>query len=419
MKKDDKEKNFFKKIFKYKEKKLGAELQIFSMLEVVILIMIVSLVSVCSTTAITYQLFKNDNQKYTNLDETANSILETYNYILDNYYGDLNKKDLLTGAISGMLDSVGDKNSSFIEPESSNTFNITLEGTYKGLGIEIYNEDDKIIISKIIDDSPAKEVNLKEKDIIKKVDDMNLEGVSTADFVSYVGSKKNNEFNLLIERDGKEMTIIIKKDSIILKSVTSEIINQKNKKIGYIDIDVFAKNTDIQFKKHLNDLEEQNMDSLIIDLRGNTGGHLSAVTSMLDLFMKSDKVIYQTEDKNGTKKIYSKGKNTKEYPIVILVDGSSASASEIMTAALKEQLSAYVIGTTTYGKGTVQELQTISGDVQYKFTTKKWLTPLGEWIDGKGISPDLEITIDIKYYENMIRENDNQLKKAIEYLENK
>ena len=174
-------------------------------------------------------------------------------------------------------------------------------------------------------------------------------------------------------------------------------------------------NTDTQFKKHLDELEKDGIDSLIIDLRGNTGGHLTSVENMMSMFLDKTKVIYQIESKGKTTKYYSKGKETKKYPIVVLVDELSASASEMLTATLKESYGATVVGKTTFGKGTVQELLD-SNENQYKITTKKWLTPNGNWINEVGVKPDVEVDLDEKYLKEPTKENDNQLQKAIEVL---
>ena len=189
--------------------------------------------------------------------------------------------------------------------------------------------------------------------------------------------------------------------------------------IGYVKISIFADNTYEQLKNILIGLEKQNMQSLIIDVRNNTGGYLASVEKILGLFLDSTHVIYQIEDKTGTKKYYSLGKETVDYDVVILTNEISASASEILSAALKEELEAVSIGKKTYGKGSAQKLHTMSDGTQYKFTTQKWLTPAGDSIDGKGIDVDYDVTLDSVYFENPIFENDNQLQVALDYLKNK
>ena len=190
-------------------------------------------------------------------------------------------------------------------------------------------------------------------------------------------------------------------------------INAFQKKIGYLLIDTFALNTDEQFKTKLKELEDANMDSLIIDVRSNTGGHLSTVTNIISEFLDKSKTIYQTDTKGKIEKIKSKGDKTKNYKIVLLGDGASASASEVLIAALKESYGATFVGTTTFGKGTVQEMHSIEATGEnYKITTKKWLTPNGNWINEKGINPDYEVFLDGSYFENPTKENDSQIQKA-------
>ena len=158
------------------------------------------------------------------------------------------------------------------------------------------------------------------------------------------------------------------------------------------------------------------MKSVRISLRGNSGGHLSSVRNMLSLFLNDTHVIYQTENDKGIEKVYSTGTKDKEYKIVILQDLGSASASEVMASSLREQLGAYIVGNTSFGKGTVQTLRKVEGIGEYKVTTMKWLTSNGNWIDSNGITPDLEVSLTEDYYNNPISENDNQLQAAINYL---
>ena len=172
---------------------------------------------------------------------------------------------------------------------------------------------------------------------------------------------------------------------------------------------IFAANTYTQYKENLESLEKQGIDALVVDLRDNSGGELNAATSIISLFMNKEKVIYQIETKDGSiEKTYSKGKKDKEYPIAILVNNNTASAAEVMTAALKDNLDAKVIGEKTFGKGTVQTVMNLSTGEQYKLTTKKWLTPNGEWINETGITPDIEVKLE--------KDKDNQLDEAVKYL---
>jgi len=381
----------------------------FSLFELIVTIVVISLVCLligyfCGT--------KENKVSVPNIpnDEGIQTLIEEYNYILKNYYGEIDKQKLILGAINGMLNYL-DPHSEVID-EDSNNFSITLEGTYEGIGVGVNNDTSgNVIIVTVYPNTPAAKAGLKPGDIVKKVNNHELNGVSSSEFVNIVSDAKEVKLTIMRGEEIFEKTLV--KEIVILESVFSEM-HEDN--IGYISVSIFANNTYAQFKKALEELEKQGMQKLIIDLRSNSGGHLSAVERMLYLFLDETHVIYQTQDKEKTTKFYSKGKVDKSYPIVILQDSASASASEIMAAALKEELGAYIVGKTSYGKGTVQELQTVDGIGQYKFTTKKWLTPKGNWIDGDGIKPDLEVSLTVEYLENPGFETDAQYQAAIKYF---
>ena len=353
------------------------------------------------------------NGDYSTATKEIQKFIEEYNYILENYYGDIDKDELISNAIKGMVSSL-DEYSQFVD-EDSNNFSITLAGEYEGLGVGItMTTDNEIIISSIYPNSHAEKAGLNIYDVITKFNDESVEGLSTSDLVDKISN--TDSIKLTILRGTEELTFDLKKEKVVIESVHSEM---KENNIGYIKVDIFANNTYSQFQKALTKLENDGMESLIIDLRGNSGGHLLAVENMLSLFMNDTHVIYQTEDKNGIEKIYSTGNKDKTYKIVILQNLGSASASEVMATSLREQLGAYIIGNTSYGKGTIQNLQTISGVGQYKVTTKKWLTSNGEWINEVGVKPNLEISLSEDYYKNPTLENDSQYQAAIKYLNEK
>lgn len=341
------------------------------------------------------------------------TFIEQYNYILNNYYGDINKEELIEAAIQGMLSSLDDY-SGFIG-EESNSFNVTLTGSYEGVGIEISNDlNGDIVIRKVYEDTPAAKAGLKENDIVKECNDIDMHGKTSSELVSMITSDK--EAVLTILRGNETFKVTVKKEIIILKSVNYRMLEDK---IGYISMNIFASNTYAQFKEALDNLEKDGMKSLIIDVRNNGGGYLTTADSIISLFMDASHVMYQTENKEKTEKFYSKGTTNKEYPIVVLQNGNSASASEILTSALQEQLNAYVVGNTSYGKGTVQQLQSVSGMGQYKFTTKKWLTSNGTWINKVGIKPDYEVSLEATDYTTIDPKDDTQLQAGIKYLQNK
>ena len=390
----------------------------FKLSEVIILIVVTLIIGMILGLSIFKVLCPEKNAKVgSSDDEYLSKFIENYNYIVDNYYGDLDKNKLIDSAISGMLDSIDDPYTTYIDESSSNSFNTTLEGSFQGIGVEVVNDsDNNIVVYRVLDDSPASRAGIQSMDIIKSLNGESLSGISTSDFVSKVRNSDLSSFDLVLLRNNEDVNVKVDRDLVTIKSVTSEIIEREGKKIGYIYMSIFANNSYSQFKGELSSLEKSGIDSLIIDVRSNTGGHLTAVENILSLFLDSSHVIYQTEDKNGIIKSYSHGSVTKEYPIVILTNEASASASEILAAAMQEEYGAKIVGKHTFGKGTVQELKTLPDGEQYKFTTKKWLTPNGTWINGVGVATDIDVDFNKDYYDNPTHDNDKQLQAAIEAL---
>lgn len=349
--------------------------------------------------------------------EELKDFLKAYNYVIDNYYEEVDKELIVKGAIEGMIESLGDDFSNYLNVEENENFQLQVKGTYQGIGVSLSNtEDVRIMITSIFEGSPADKAGLKALDQIIKIDGIDYVGKKSTDVVDYIRKSDRQNFVVKVLREGKELDFNIKKEVVTIKSVTKKIIEQNNKKIGYLYINIFALNTYEQFKTELASLEAANIDGLVIDLRGNSGGYLSAVKDMVSLFLDKSKVVYKTETRGKTEVVYSTGNKMKTYPIVMLGDNGSASASEIMIAALTESYGAKFVGVTTYGKGTVQELVDVSGSEAYKFTVKKWLTPNGNWINKTGIVPTYEEKMSENYYKTYDSKDDNQLQKALELL---
>lgn len=364
---------------------------------------------VCLRPTIKMAKYYLDGDNYRKIDSNIQTVLEVYNDIVNNYYKDVDAKEVASGAVKGMLDSVGDTYTTYMDTTEYDSFNVTLNGGYEGIGVEISNSDNKIIIVGIFGDSPATDAGLELGDIIISIDDKLGSDMTSSDFAAYVRNNSKKTFDLVIERNGERIEKAITKRPIVLKSVVSKVFEEDGKKIGYIYMSIFATNTYSQFKKELQSLESQNIDSLILDLRNNSGGELKTATNIISLFVGKNKIIYQTEERDGKRDVtYSSGKADKTYPIVILTNKNTASASEVLTAALKDNLGAAVIGENTFGKGTVQIMLTTKNGDQYKMTTKKWLTPNGNWINEEGIKPDIEV--------KLADDKDNQLEEAKKYL---
>lgn len=353
-----------------------------------------------------------------NLPKGMDKVVDTFHDIKENYYEDVKDETLVNGAIRGMLASLGDPYATFIEG-SSNSFDVRLDGNYEGIGIEVVNNNDhEIEITSVFENSSASKAGLQVGDLILSLNKEDVRKKSTSTLVEKIKKLKDEKFNLTILRGTEEKTVTVQRHHIEIPAVNAKIYEKGEKKIGYISLEIFSVSAYQQFKEKLEDLEKKKIDSLVIDVRGNSGGHLSTVTDLLALFLDKNHIIYQIQKKEDIKKFYSQGKVTKKYPIVLLTNESSASASELMVAALKEEYGAITIGKTTYGKGTVQELKDINQG-EYKFTTKKWLTPKGNWIHEKGIAPDIEVEAGESYLENPTEENDLQLHQALEYLQKK
>lgn len=391
----------------------------FTNVEVIFLIVVTAMLSILMTYVFVSAFYLKEETKQKNSEDTAlQEFIDTYQNVLDSYYEDVDEQELIDNAIKGMLSGLDDPYSTYLDKNTSSNFDATLAGTYQGVGLEVYNDQDmNIVVSRVFENSSADKAGIQAGDIIKKIDDKDLTKQKTSEFSNYAKKKKDGKFQVVYTHEGEEKTAKLERSIIIIQSVSSEVIERNNHKMGYIQIDIFSATTYSQFKKAVEKLEKEQVEGMVIDLRGNTGGHLTVVSDMLSLFMDKKHVLYQIEDKDKKTKYYSTGKETKDYPVVVLQNEGSASASELFTAAMKESYGAKVIGTKSYGKGTVQELNTLQDGTQYKFTTKKWLTPKGNWVHKKGITPDVTIELNDSYLENPIHDNDDQFQKAFVVLE--
>lgn len=390
----------------------------FNLKEVIILIIVTALASLLTGFAITNRMLKDKYQEDgVSTSSTMNTFIKNYNYIISNYYGEVDENKLLDAALEGVLEALDDPYTTYIDKTEVDNFNIQLEGSYQGLGIEIYNDNDnRLTVLTVFAESPAANAGLKPGDVFLKIDGEDVTGLTSQEFSNRIKNRNNAKFVLTIKRGEEELELEVETSQVTLTSAISRIIESDNQNIGYLGISIFANNTYLQVKEELKKLESEGIDSLIIDVRSNTGGHLTSVENILGLFLDSSHIVYKTQNSDKIDTVYSTGKTTKLYPIVVLTNEMSASASEILTATLKEEYGAKSVGKKTYGKGSAQELRTLPDGTQYKFTTKKWLTPKGNSIDGVGVDVDLEIEFDSDYYNNPTDENDTQLQAAIKMI---
>lgn len=356
-------------------------------------------------------------KNYLAVTKDLKKVVDTYYAIVDNYYGELDRDKLIDGAVEGMISSVGDTFTSYSDTESTSSFDETINGSYEGIGCTVATlEDGTISVIDMFDDSPSYKAGLKVGDVILKVDGESYEGKNSNDISNYIKNSGKSKIVLTVKRDSEEKDISINLSKVEIPHVSGKVIEQDSKKIGYIKISLFASNSYKQFKNKLDELEKSNIDDLIIDVRDNSGGYLSSVTDICNLFLDKGKVIYQLEDSKGKVKKKDTTKEKRKYDIVVLINGGSASASEILASAIKESYGGDIVGTNSYGKGTVQQTKKLLDGSMIKYTTQKWLTPDGNSINEVGVTPTKVVELNEEYFNNPTTENDNQLQEAINII---
>lgn len=359
----------------------------------------------------------NGGKSYFTVSKDLNKFIDAYYTIIDNYYGDLDKDDLVNSAIEGMVGSVGDVYTNYSDSDTTTSFLETVEGTYEGIGCTIaQKQTGEIVIIDMFDDGPSAKAGLMIDDIILKVDDIDAEGKTTTELSDYIKNSKNKNITITVLRGNEEKEINVVRDKVEVPTVTSQVLEKNNKKIGYLNISIFSSVTDRQFNTELQKLQKENIEGLIIDVRGNGGGYLSSVTNILNRILEKDKVIYQLKSKDKVEKKKDTTKECLNIPIAVLTNTGSASASEILASAIKESYGGYVVGTNTYGKGTVQQTMQLTDGSMIKYTVQNWLTPNGNWVNEVGLEPTDFVELSDEYYNNPTVDNDNQLQTALTLL---
>ena len=343
-------------------------------------------------------------------------IINTYEKIKKEYYETIDDADLATSAIDGMMSFLEEKYSIYMNQEDTDYLTDKLKGNYEGLGIAVIkNANKEIVILNVYDNTPASEAGLKNNDIILEINGTKITDKHESSEIAEM-IKKTKIVNIKVKRDNKIVEFNVEKKTVDYPVVGTQVFKKNNKKIGYLELTSFNATADKQVSNSLKKLEGEQIDSLIIDLRGNTGGYLSMANSIANMFLKKGKVIYSLEGKTTRNTVLDTTDEERNYDIVVLIDSSTASASEILAAALKESYGAILVGTTSYGKGKVQQTSTLSDDTMIKYTTAKWFTPSGSSIDTIGLNPGIEVHLTKDYLVNPVSENDAQLMKAIELL---
>lgn len=386
----------------------------FNTVEVVVVIIIAILFGIIVGCILTY----GKGFASTVDDKYVKELVDTYETIVDNYYDNVNEEDLVNAAIDGMVTSLGDVYSYYMDSMQTFNFNQRIDGSYVGIGATIsYSETGNYIIE-ILENSPAQKGGLQLGDVILSVDDTPVVGYTLSELSSLLIGDDGTKVKIKVQRGDKQKTVTITRGVVVIPSVSNKLVENNDKNIGYISIDTFAANTYSQFSKQLKELEKNNIDGLIIDVRDNLGGHLNQVNKILSLFLDKKTVLYQVGTKNDTKKIYSSSNETRKYDIVILINSSSASASEILASSFQDNYkNATIVGIKSYGKGTIQNAIPLSTGASLKYTSQRWLTSTGVWLDGIGVTPDVVVEQDGDVYE-VTGKDDIQFQRALEIFNN-
>lgn len=316
---------------------------------------------------------------------------EVLTQVKKNYVEETETKDLVYGAVRGMLKTL-DSHSSYMTPEMFKEMQVETKGEFGGLGIQIGVKDHRVIVIAPIEGTPAYAAGIESGDIISKVDETPTKDLTLMEAVQRMRGPKGTKVTLTVEREGARgpLTFTLIRDIIKIRSVRSRVIDER---IGYVRISQFQESTPDDLGVELATLREQGIQGLILDLRNNPGGLLSAAVGVSEQFLQSDKLVVSIKGRDGRKDEYRARTTTDlhDYPMIVLVNQGSASASEIVAAAMQDWGKAVILGKTTFGKGSVQTILPLSDGSGLRLTTAKYYTPRGESIHSVGVNPDIVV----------------------------
>ena len=355
------------------------------------------------------------------INKTSNSSVDfgvfwqTWDKIVSEFDGKVDYQAMVNGAVGGMVNALGDPYTVFMNADQSKSFDAELEGSITGIGAEIGNKDNRVIIVAPIDDSPAMKAGIKAQDIVITIDGTDTTGMDLNTAVSKIRGDIGTKVKLQIQRGDAKLDFEITREKVDTKSVKWEV---KDSNIGYIEISRFDSNTTSLTKQATSELADKGVKAIILDLRNNPGGYLDSAVDVTSEFLKNGTVVTEKPTtRDGKEQKYSasgKGKLTDtNIPMVVLVNGGSASASEIVSGALQDSGRAILIGEKTFGKGSVQAIETLTGGASLRITIAHWFTPKGKNISKEGIAPDKEVKLTEADFKADL---DPQIDKAIEYL---
>lgn len=372
-------------------------------LKTIIAVLLIAIISSISTLGLIYYALGFNEQGFSNLMR----FITAYRFIETKYVNDTDDVKLIDGAIDGMVKSLNDPHSNYLSPKMYKTLMEQTEGSFAGIGVVMgMDNEQKIHIVGIMENSPGQKAGLQEGDEILAVDGVPITQMAFDEVAAHVRGQAGTDVVLTIMRDNANQDITITRDNIKLKTVGHKMLDNN---IGYIQIVSFSEDTANEFNEAYNDLKNQGMKALVLDLRNNPGGLLTTCVEIAKKLVPKGEIV-SIVDKQGNKETYSSSLEAPEYPLVVLINKNSASASEILSGAIQDTKAGTIIGNTSYGKGSVQTILPMFEDDAVKLTIAKYYTPSGRSIDGTGITPDIEINLD----ENAT--SDTQLDKALEIL---
>ncbi len=389
--------------------------------KVVMLVVLVAVITFITTTLFMYK-YIGGNVKYVQVsseNSKISSALTSIRKIIDKkFLGEIDEEKILNETIKGYVKGLDDPYTEYMTKEEMEEFNTDIMGNFTGIGIYLTNDVERnvIVIISPIKDSPAYKAGILPGDIITKVDDVSYTGEQLTEASNKIKGEIGTKVKLEILRNDETIELEITREHIKINHVESKILNNN---IGYIEFNSFDDGCSDEFKEKVEELKSKNITSLIIDIRNNGGGLVDEAIKIADYIVEKDVTLLITKDKTGEEEITKAEIDPIiDVPIVVLTNGSSASASEILAGALKDNGKATIVGEKTYGKGVIQQLLTLTDGSGLKITTSEYYTPNRNKINEVGITPDVEVKLDEEIEDELTIEEskDNQLKKAIEIL---
>ena len=361
-----------------------------------------------------------NNTESSNLIENIETKLKNIQGIIDSdYLGEIDENTVLDSTIKGYVSGLGDEYSEYFTKEELEEYKSdNIEGAYVGIGVYIIQDTEKNAIKVIapIEGSPAEEAGIKPGDYIVKVDGEEVTGENITEATNKMKGEEGTKVKIQILRDDKTIDMEVERKNVKINHVESEVLEDN---IGYLKISTFDEGCSEEFEQKLQDLQNKNIKSLIIDLRNNGGGIVDEALAIADLFTDKDVTLLITKDKNGNEEIRKAQSDKKvDLPVIVLTNENTASASELLVGVLKDYNIAKSVGTVTFGKGVIQELLTLPDESGLKITTNEYYTPKGNKINKIGIEPDEKVELPDEY-KNVLdvpKDKDTQLNKAIELL---